>query len=117
MTTEEVKKAIESKINEIDNLKKELTEIVFENPNVIENDENYTGTNGYIGGFKVVTDKKILRFAVNNNGWLTTFDNYLIGVTEMPFIKSFIIAKENEKLKNKIYELEKHIAELKKGAE
>lgn len=45
----------------------------------------------------ILIEKK-LRFAVNELGWLTTFDDYLIGITEMPCIKNFIIAKENENI-------------------
>lgn len=117
MTTEEVKKAIESKINEIDNFKLELTNLIFENPQIIEEDCANDITWGYVGNFKVNTNIKVLRFAVNKKGWLTSYDNYLKGVTEMPCVKFFIIAKENEKLKNKINELETRIAELKKIAE
>lgn len=105
MTTEEVKKAIENKINEIDTLKLELTEMIFANQQVIENDEYFPNTNGYIGGFKVVTENKTLRFAVNNNGWLSSFDNNLVSVEKLPCIKNFIIAKENEQLKARLTNL------------
>lgn len=117
MTTIEIKKAIESKIVSIDDLKKELTTMVFENPTIIEEDEmSQNPSPGYIGVYAVYTDSQVLRFAVNESGWLTTYDSYLRGLTEMPCIKSFIVAKENEKLKNKVNELEKIIAELQKCA-
>ena len=111
MTTEEVKKEIVSKINEIDSLKKELTEMIFANQQVIEKDE-YTNIHpGYIGGFKVVTEKKTLRFLVNNQGWLSSYDNYLSGVEEMPCIKNFVLINENKCLKKEVEELKKFIAE------
>lgn len=116
MTTEEVKKAIESKINEIDSLKKELTEMIFANPQVIEYNEHGIGS-GYIGRFKVFTENKKLEFAVHKNGWLTSYDNYLVGVEVIPCIKDFVILNEKKCLKREINELEKLIAELGKSAE
>lgn len=40
--------------------------MIFENQQVIETDEHQPNTIGYIGGFKVDTNIKVLRFAVNN---------------------------------------------------
>lgn len=90
MTTEEVKKAIESKINEIDNLRREITTIVFEHPQIIKRIGDMGKDIGYTGDYVAKTNNKDLGFAVNKDGWISSFTTYMMGVEEMPCIKEFV---------------------------